>query len=277
MTLGSDQMRDLIEAVRDTGRREIMPHFRNLDASKVEIKADAKDLVTDADRAAEAAIAAAVSKILPDAKVVGEEAVAEQPQILDAIATTGTCVIVDPIDGTGNFVAGLAVFGAILAVVENGETEFGLLHDPVQDNWICAVRGAGACYANESIPPRQIAVLKPRSLGTAKGSVALDNSSASDRARIMQSFEPVYQIHDIRCSCHEYRLLASGQADFLRSHSLNPWDHAAGLLVLQEAGGWAKVDGVKNYAPTLRKGSVIAASCEEIGESVRALTTQLSD
>jgi fructose-1,6-bisphosphatase/inositol monophosphatase family enzyme len=271
MKLTNGQKDDLIQVVREVGRREIMPHFRNLAPTSVGTKADAKDLVTDADRAAEQAIAALVVKILPHAVVVGEEAVSEQPHILDALGTSGTCVIVDPIDGTGNFVAGLAVFGTILAVVENGETVFGLLYDPVLDDWICATRGEGAIYANNTIGPKQMVVRQSRSLGSAKGFVALDNYPAADRADILRILDPVYQVHDIRCSCHEYRLLASGQADFLKSYSLNPWDHAAGLLVLQEAGGWARVDGVKTYVPTLRQGSLTAASCEKVGQAVIAL------
>ena len=273
MTLSDRQKDDLIEVVRDVGRREIMPHFRNLAPSSVGTKADAKDLVTDADRAAEKAIAAEVAKILPNAVVVGEEGVSEQPNKLDAIATADTCVIIDPIDGTGNFVAGLAVFGTILAVVVNGETVFGVLYDPVLDDWICAARGEGANYANQTMASTQLVVRQSRPLGSAKGFVALDNYPATERADMMRRYDPVFQIQDIRCSCHEYRLLASGQADFLRSYSLNPWDHAAGLLVLQEAGGWARVDGVKTYTPTLRVGVVIAASCEDIGQAVAALSS----
>jgi fructose-1,6-bisphosphatase/inositol monophosphatase family enzyme len=272
MTLTNRQKDDLIDAVREVGRREIMPHFRNLSSSSVTTKVDAKDLVTDADRAAEDAVAAAVAKILPHAVVVGEEAVSARPEILDVLGTTGTCVVVDPIDGTGNFVAGLPVFGTILAVVENGETVFGLLYDPVLDDWICATRGEGAFYANDAIVARQVASRQARPLGMAKGFLPLDNYPAKERADVLNRFVSVYQIHDIRCSCHEYRLLASGQADFLRSFSLNPWDHAAGLLVLEEAGGWARVEGSKAYTPTLRTGHVIAASCEEVGQSVMDLS-----
>jgi fructose-1,6-bisphosphatase/inositol monophosphatase family enzyme len=75
----------------------------------------------------------------------------------------------------------------------------------------------------------------------------------------------------IRCSCQEYRLLASGQADFLLSASLNPWDHAAGLLIVDEAGGWAKVDGHNDHAPTLHHGRMIAASCQSVGERALGL------
>lgn len=276
MTLSDQQKDDLIEVVRGVGRREIMPHFRKLASSSVGTKTDAKDLVTDADRAAEKAIAAGVANILPNAVVVGEEAAAEQPNSLDAIATSDICVIVDPIDGTGNFVAGLAVFGTILAVVVNRETVFGVLYDPVLDDWIYAARGEGAKYASATAAPTQMKVRRSRQLGSAKGFIPLDNYPATERADLMRRYDPVFQVQDIRCSCHEYRLLASGQADFLKSYSLNPWDHAAGLLVLQEAGGWAKVDGVKPYAPTLRDGSVIAASCEVVGQAVAALSGTLA-
>jgi fructose-1,6-bisphosphatase/inositol monophosphatase family enzyme len=268
MTLTTGQMDDMIDAVRDTGRREIMPHFRNLEPDAISTKVDAKDLVTDADRAAELAIARAVAKILPHAVVVGEEAVADRPEVQDLIATADTTVIVDPIDGTSNFVSGLAVFGTILAVVEKGETIFGLLYDPVLDDWIFGTRGGGAYFTSDTVSARHVKVSEPRKLDATRGFLPLDNYAASDRASAMHAFAPVYQMNAIRCSCQEYRLLASGQADFLLSASLNPWDHAAGLLILDEAGGWAKVNGDTDYAPTLRHGKAIAASCQAVGESV---------
>lgn len=209
-----------------------------------------------------------MSKILPHAVVVGEEAVTDRPEVQDLIATSDTTVIVDPVDGTSNFVSGLAVFGTILAVVEKGETIFGLLYDPVLDDWIFSARGAGAYFASDTLSARPVRTSKARKLDATRGFLPLDNYAASDRANAMQAFAPVYQINAIRCSCQEYRLLASGQADFLLSASLNPWDHAAGLLVLDEAGGWAQVNGQKDYAPTLRHGRVIAASCQAVGERV---------
>lgn len=271
MTISQVQIDNLIEVVRTAGRLNIMPYFRNLSPQSVQTKLNAKDLVTDADRAAELAIAAAVAKILPDAVIVGEEAVAEQPNILKAIGKAETTVIIDPIDGTSNFVSGLAVFGTILSVVRNGETIFGLLYDPVSDDWIYGIHGGGAYYASDEITPRLIAPRSARPFSEAKGFLPLDSYSPADRSASVRAFESVYQIHDIRCSCHEYRLLASGHADFLRSCTLNPWDHAAGVLVLQEVGGWARVEGVAPYTPMLTSGNMLAASCAEVGERVRGL------
>lgn len=253
-----------------------MPRFRNLAANDVATKSGPMDLVTVADRAAEEAIRKGVEQVLPGAVVIGEEAVAEDAELLDAIGTSRTCVIVDPIDGTGNFVAGLAVFGTILAVVHEGQTVFGLLHDPVLDDWMFAVRGGGAWFrrrngAQSRVPPRT----ETPALDRARGFVTLDDYDTETRKIVRQGFDAVFHVRDIRCSCHEYRLLASGSVDFLRSHTLKPWDHAAGLLLLEEAGGWAAVEGVRPYSPTISDGRIIAAGSEALGRDIAELAATL--
>ena len=144
MPLTDDVMTGLIEAVRDAARREILPRFRNLSADQIDTKSGPDDLVTVADRAAEARLTAAAQKLLPGALVVGEEGVAEDPAILDRFAEAELAVVIDPVDGTFNFARGLAIFGVILAVTRHGQTVFGLLYDPVMDDWVQAHRGGGA-------------------------------------------------------------------------------------------------------------------------------------
>ena len=267
---------DLIEVVRSAGAREIMPRFRNLSDSDVETKSGPADLVTVADRAAEETIRSGVARILPGARIIGEEAVAEDAQLLDAIGTSETCVIVDPIDGTGNYVAGLAVFGTILAVVYKGQTVLGVLYDPVLDDWMFALRCEGAWFRR---PDGTVARLgsrdEPCALDQARGYVTLDDYDSSTREIVRRGFEPVLTIRDIRCSCHEYRGLASGRVDFLRSYALKPWDHAAGILLLEEAGGWAAVDGERPYSPSLRHGRLIAATSEPLGRRIAELAAPL--
>ena len=129
MSLTSEQVDALIQIVRDVAAKEVRPLFRNLDTSDIDSKSAPDDLVTVADRAAELAIAAAVAKLLPDAEIVGEEAVSADAAILDRVGQ-GQVVVIDPIDGTWNFAHGLSTYGVILAVVEDGETVFGMLYDP---------------------------------------------------------------------------------------------------------------------------------------------------
>ncbi len=105
--------------------------------------------------------------------------------------------------------------------------------------------------------------------------MTLEDYDPDTRRVVRQGFDAVFHVRDIRCSCHEYRLLASGGVDFLRSYSLKPWDHAAGLLLLEEAGGWAAVDGVRPYSPTIHEGRIVAAGSEALGRRIAALAAPL--
>jgi fructose-1,6-bisphosphatase/inositol monophosphatase family enzyme len=185
-------------------------------------------------------------------------------------------VIVDPIDGTGNYVAGLAVFGTMVSVVDKGQTVLGILYDPVLDDWMFAVRGDGAWFRRRDGTCTEVRARSDgRSLDQASGFVTLDDYDGPTREIVQKGFQEVFHIRDIRCSCHEYRLLASGSVDFLRSFSLKPWDHAAGLLLLEEAGGWAAVEGERPYSPTFSDGRIVAAGSEALGRNIARLAASL--
>lgn len=81
----------------------------------------------------------------------------------------------------------------------------------------------------------------------------------------------VRSARSLRCSCHEYRMLAMGQADFAVNSSCNPWDHAAGALILREAGGRVVMADGTAYDPSQRHGWLIAAGSPEGAETIRAL------
>jgi fructose-1,6-bisphosphatase/inositol monophosphatase family enzyme len=143
VTLGSDEEAGLIGLLREAGRVEVMPRFRALAPEEVRQKSREDDLVTEADTRAEAAITRGARALMPDAAVLGEEAAAADPGVLRAAEAKGRVVVVDPIDGTWNFANGLATFGMILAVIDEGATVLGVLYDPVFDDWVLARRGGG--------------------------------------------------------------------------------------------------------------------------------------
>ena len=137
------ELAEVVALVRATARAEIMPRFRKLGVSDVSAKSGPLDLVTVADEAAERMLARGLQRLFPGCDVVGEEGASRDPALLATIATAGRCFVLDPIDGTANFAAGLPLFGVIVAVVERGETVAAVIHDPVGDDTAKARRGRG--------------------------------------------------------------------------------------------------------------------------------------
>lgn len=261
MTLTQSQSDTLVELVRDIARAEILPRFRSLDATQIRSKSSDHDLVTEADLACEAALTARVEAILPGARVVGEESVAADATVLDRLHQPGLTVVIDPVDGTWNFAKGIALFGVILAVVQDGLTIWGLLYDPILDDWVIGAEGQGAWMAGAKRAPQRLRVAEPVATRDATGFVPLYLFHGAHRAqvaRVMQ--EDIGRANSLRCSCHEYRLIAQGHVDFVLSGVLNPWDHAAGVLITQEAGGAAGVLSGGPYKPVQTPGGLVVAS-----------------
>jgi fructose-1,6-bisphosphatase/inositol monophosphatase family enzyme len=107
------------------------------------------DVVTVADREAELFLGEGLTKILPEAALVGEEAAHADPALLDRLGDA-LCWIVDPLDGTNNFAAGKPPFGVMVALAEAGETVAGWIYDPLSGRLCHAHRGEGAWLGERS-------------------------------------------------------------------------------------------------------------------------------
>ncbi len=238
----------LVAAAREASRREIMPRFRCLSPADIATKSAPDDLVTAADRAAEHSIYNSISGRFPDVTVIGEEAVDSNPELLDELGSAETAVLIDPIDGTRNYVAGIALFGIILAVLERGRTVFGLLYDPVMDDWVLAGKGEGVWYCRPNHDPVRLqGPPQKREPGELLVHVSLHLYPEGDRSRIASQFPHYGRVSSLGCSCHEYRMLAFGHADAIVSPMPKPWDHAAGVLVAEECGGRSWMNGRPGY------------------------------
>ncbi|MEL6583682.1 MAG: inositol monophosphatase [Pseudomonadota bacterium] len=260
---------DLITALRDAAQAEVLPRFRALSPEQVRSKGRVDDLVTEADLGAERHLIARLAQLLPDAVVVGEEGVAADPSLQDRIGTDPLCVILDPIDGTWNFAHGLSVFGMILAVVENGATVFGAIYDPLNDDWVEAARGEGAWFCRGDRRER-LSVGAGGPLSKAVGFVSEYLYPPEARPAVGGLTKAMARTINLRCSAHEYRMLAQGHADLSLSAILHPWDHAAGVLILQEAGGVARLLDGRPYAPVLKEGRLLCASSEVLWQEAAA-------
>lgn len=263
----------LIEAVRDAAKAEVLTRFRSLTAAQVATKSSPTDLVTEADKAMEDRLRKAFETLLPGVAFVGEESVAEEPDLIDALTRGEEAVILDPIDGTWNFAHGLATFGTLLAVSDSNGTVFGLLYDPVVDDWVWTERGGGTHHSNGARLQTSPAIAEKDLAGV----IAFIAAPETDIAHVGKLSSRFRAITDNRASVFDYRLMAEGFLNFSVSRGLNPWDHAAGALALTEAGGVANLTDGTKYTPKIRKGRMVAAANARAWEVVRTAFDPILD
>lgn len=255
----------LMEATRQIAREEILPRFRNLADDQIEAKSRADDLVTIADKRTEMRLGEVTQSLLPGALVVGEEGVAADATIRDALDDAELAVIVDPVDGTFNFANGLPLFGVILAVVEKGQTVSGMIYDPVLDDWVIGHRGGGAWFQRSDGQRRALKFSNvPRAVGDASGLIHSYLFYGEERQNLFRAMPDFVRTGGLRCSAHEYRSLAQSAADFILSPMLTPWDHVAGCLIAEEAGGVARLLDGSPYRAGSREGRLLVARSETL-------------
>ena len=261
-TLNSADMDWLAALLLDVGAAEIMPRFRNLGDGAVRQKTSAADLVTDADVNAERVITDALMKRFPDALVIGEEAVSDNPGLLEGWSKSDKLAfVVDPIDGTFNFASGVASFGVMLAVVEAGETIAGIIHDPVGKDWIMAQKGAGAILRRLNGNESALKVAEPAgSVSQMIGSASWQYMPEPERSIVARNQAQCIGSVAYRCAAQEYRLLVGGHIHFALYNKLMPWDHLAGALITQEAGGYVRRFDGSMYTPEDIDGGLLATT-----------------
>ncbi len=257
---------DAVAAVlREAAAEAVMPRFQHLATTEIEEKSPG-DLVTIADREAEAIIARGLTAIRPDARFIGEEACARDPSLLRDL-DSGAVWIVDPIDGTGNYAAGRRPFALMAALVENGETVASCILDPVDDRLAAAERGAGAWLDGARIAPGT----GSPGLSALRGIISSFARPPEAEPRVAALAGRVAEAAPTRrCAGDEYPLVATGARHFALYWRTLVWDHAPGVLFLQEAGGVAARLGGARYRPADPSGAILLARTPEIWNEVAA-------
>jgi fructose-1,6-bisphosphatase/inositol monophosphatase family enzyme len=248
---------------------EIMLRFGRLQQHQIHAKTSAFDLVTEADEAAEAAITTWLRAACPSAAIVGEEATARQPALLDALGSADVAFVVDPLDGTKNFASGLPLFGVMVAVVVRAQVVGAVIHDPVTRTTAYALHGGGAWMVDADGGSTALHVAAPVPLGEIQGIAGTHFLPEPLRSTVNGNLSKLSMTNWFRCAAHEYRLAAAGHSHILFYNRLMPWDHAAGWLLHREAGGFsAHFDGTP-YAPTHTTGGLLCAPTEACWHDVR--------
>jgi fructose-1,6-bisphosphatase/inositol monophosphatase family enzyme len=240
--------------IRETAQALILPRFRALGSGDVREKKPG-DPVTIADTEAERELTRRLKDVIPGANVLGEESVHDDPARLAWLAADAPVWIIDPIDGTSNFVRGHPAFAVIVALARQGEVEAGWIYNPLSDVMIFSLKGQGAWSAGMrlqvkgDVPPEKLT-------GSAYGRT----KSGVRAGRALNDSGRIRGVHNQGCSGLEYMAIAQGMAQFsLHSRSL-PWDHAAGMLIVAEAGGCGSFLDGGGYDPRITDRPVLSAA-----------------
>ncbi len=193
------------------------------------------DLVTDADIHAQQAIEAAILEARPADRFVGEESPREGDVVNPPPSDGRVTWVVDPLDGTTNYVHGFPCYATSVAAVVDGTVLAGAVFDPLREEMFHAARGHGAYLGDQSIR-----VSECEQLSEALVAVSLPPNVASDSPDLEDFISVVTRSRAIRrtgSAALNLAYVAAGRLDSHWAHQIFPWDAAAGVLLVEEAGG----------------------------------------
>lgn len=211
------------------GREVLIKYFGRLE--KVEEK-HLQGLVSEADKESEKVIAQYLRSVDPSAEFLGEESAENAFRR----TTQGGLWIVDPLDGTTNYVHRFSVFAVSVAYQFNGETLVGVVDAPKMNEVFCAAKGLGAWVNGKKLAVSQSSELRNSLIAT--GFVGDNETVLEEQLRIFSDL--VRQIRGMRragAAAYDLALVAQGVFDGFYEKGLKPWDSAAGNLLVTEAGG----------------------------------------
>jgi fructose-1,6-bisphosphatase/inositol monophosphatase family enzyme len=229
----------------------VLPRFRSLREGDIEEKGPG-DFVTIVDREVEAALLPLLGASMPGSRMVGEEAAFEDPRLLSGL-DRGWVWVVDPLDGTANFVAGREDFAIMVGLLREGEPVAGWILAPVSGQLFVAESGGGAF-----VDGRRLAAVPTGALDGLRGVAMTRHLPVGERERWERSAEPSVFLSGFSASGADYPALVTGQWGFLFYWRTFPWDHVPGSLLVQEAGGRvSRLDG-SPYRPADGRAGLLA-------------------
>ncbi len=256
---------NIANILAECAERYILPRYKALEDHQISTKSGPRDLVTQADIDVEAHLERVLPDLLPGSVVIGEEGISRGDKLVDILDDdTQKIWIVDPVDGTSNFVHHKREFGIMLGCVINGVTEYSWIYDVLGGTCAVTERGSGAYFGEERL------------------SVTLENDPKDLLGHINTRFFPKEYREELRgagkafksceslhCAAHEYLRIAQGKAHFSVYSRLKPWDHIPGALMVEEAGGLIKQWNGETYSPHVRDAGIIVANNEDCWANVR--------
>jgi myo-inositol-1(or 4)-monophosphatase len=244
------QLDKLIQLVKIAAVEELLPRFQHRDYAE---KSDGS-LVTAADLAMQKRLAQSLHELFPDIVLLGEESDSATQQAMLDQHEAGVWIL-DPLDGTTNFAAGLPFFAVSLGLLVAGEMQLGIVYDPVRDECFSAAKGQGAYLNGARLQSRTPRTPLRKGLGLVDFK-RLPNALAN---RLLQQ-APYASQRSLGSVVLDWCWIAAGRAHVYLHGKQKLWDFAAASLILTEAGGYAcTLDGETVFCASLNPRSAVAA------------------
>ncbi|MDX5593755.1 inositol monophosphatase family protein [Pseudovibrio sp. SPO723] len=222
----SDERFEFAKTLAERAGAFAREHFDRFESLTIESKGH-QDMVSEADRDTETLVRDAIMAAYPQDGILGEEHGRVE-------GSSGYLWIIDPIDGTANFVTGIPQWCVIIACLKDNEKHFGVIYDPVSGEMFTALKGEGTKVNGR---PAQIS----QSAGLHEGSVGLGHSSKSDKDKTLKVTDLILSSGGMFFRNASGGLMlaytATGRLAGYIEEEMNVWDCVAGLLMIEEAGG----------------------------------------
>lgn len=246
----------------------VVPRFRRLRSDDIQSKptpGHADDVVTVADREAEARLTEELRALVPSAHVIGEEAAHAHPDIVRQLDDDGPAWIIDPLDGTHNFADGHDGFGVMVAYAVAGHVRAAWVHLPVRNECFVAVEGDGA-----QLNGAPIRVAPPAERHPLRGTFFVRYMPEEVRGLVLRHVDGRFaEAPHAGAAAVEYTDVLRGRKDFVAYYRLLPWDHGAPALILREAGGCVEhLDGAP-YTVRSTNQLTLVTRCGDTAAEVR--------
>ena len=256
-------------AVKAARRAGAIINRAALDRTKLEIRAKNKnDFVTQVDRAAENAIIDIIRQAFPDHAILGEETGVSDGKGKAAGAKAEYRWIIDPLDGTTNFIHGFPQYCVSIALYHRGVAAHGVIYDPLKNELFTASKGSGAFLDDRRIRVSKCVNLKDALVGTG---IPFKEVGSVDRY-LRQLKEIMLNSSGVRragAAALDLAYVACGRLDGFWEMGLSRWDMAAGSLLVKEAGGL--VGGLTGEDDWYESGDIVAGTPKVFAQLIEAL------
>lgn len=257
----------ICEIIIEVSKQEILPRFRNLRSEEITEKSPG-DMVSIADIEVEKTLSRELNRIFPTAIIAGEEAIATNPELLNAAIFAEHAFLIDPIDGTNNFIKGDEKFALMLTELRNGEATTAWIYLPVGDKIVVAEKGSGAFLDGKDvkISPR---IFNPSHM---TGAAHINRFPEELRTIAKENLKEFKQNRPAFCAGYDYTSLVEGKKDFSVYYRTLPWDHLPGSLIFSEAGGYVRtLFDEKTYTAQDQVKGLLSASDKEQWQEIREI------